>query len=134
MRKEFSSKADVVEDKDVGVFVHRMLEKLPNLIYARLCCSASSKVSMVPLLKLKHLELSLSACGSLDRMPLGMLFPSLQTALFSCCGSMSILDAEECRHLRRLLLTGVWAYRIVKPSQCRLSVNIQSLILEGLEA
>ena len=116
-----------------GRFVLAMLERLPNLIYASLSYCELPKTPLLPLLQLKHLELGLQSLDSFDGMPMGALLPLLETASIKSFHRYpgirlaSELNLLGCRHLRRLVLKEVFVCRILKPTQCRLRLDMLQL-------
>ena len=102
------SGGDWVCNDEIGRFWRSMLQRLPNLVYASLSLSTLSKAPMVPLLQLKHLELSLQTLDGLACMPFGACLPSLETASIKASfqpwpdriGFISELNVLGCTHLR----------------------------------
>ena len=127
-----------VSEDNYLLFVRRMLERLPNLIYARLQYATRAKVAMVPLLHLKHLELSLSPFNLLDFTHIGAQLPMLETALFRgnglISGSIPVLNVSACRHLRRLVLLHILVWHIMRPPHCSVKYDMRILQPSKLEA
>ena len=115
------------DDDGLRQFVRKILQRLPNLIAAKLDLAGHSCVfTLMPLLCLRHLDLTLWNYEGLDHVPLGALLPALQTARISSeiwATHIQELDVSGCRHLTRLVLMSVVASRVSKPPQCRLRVD-----------
>ena len=125
------SGGDWVCNDEIGRFWRSMLQRLPNLVYASLSLSTLSKAPMVPLLQLKHLELSLQTLDGLACMPFGACLPSLETASIKASfqpwpdriGFISELNVLGCTHLRQLVVSEVLVCSVLKPAQCRLRLD-----------
>ena len=119
-------------------FVRLLLQRLPNLISARLSLYyPTGEVSYVqPLLHLKHLELGLDNPASLDAVPFAAVFPALETAHISALhpGTISELDVSGCCHLGRLVLEGVMVHCLSKPTQCKIRLKLLGWRGDGVDA
>ena len=124
------------DDNDIGQFARKLLDRLPNLVYATLLYSGSSKLmSFAPLPYLKHLDLRMQSVDALNGMPVAALFPVLVTAGFSVSrsGSLMYFDVMGCRQLRRLVLKDILVCHLLKLPQCKVRVNFVRLRPADLE-
>ena len=115
------------DEGDICNFTYMMLQRLPNLIAAKLWFESYYSLDpYVPLIHLKHLDLALGDLEPLDGMPFGELFPSLETACLRCFGpdSISELDVSGCQHLTRLVLSEIVVYELSMLPQCMLRVEM----------
>ncbi len=104
-----------------------LLQRLPNLVAARLWYhSCDSEASLVPLAKVKHLDLCMQNCELLEEMAFGPLLPALETAHVSCAleeGPLRALDFSGCQHMVRLVV-GITVRCLLKPPQCKLRASM----------
>ncbi len=110
----------------VSSFVRSLLQRVPNLLAARLWCYPSPYVSYRPMSQLKHLDLGSISPDSLSGMQLATLFPELQTLNISTesLGTIPELDVSGCQHLKWLVLYNVMVCRVLKPAQCRFRAHM----------
>ena len=116
------------KDDSIRQFASLLLQRLPNLIAARLrYCSVISEATLVPLPQLKHLDLCMYNLDILGRIPFGRVVPALETLCMTYPednGLVSELDFSGCQHLVQLRLTGLNVCRLSMPPHCRLRVGL----------
>ena len=102
-----------------------LLQRLPNLVAARIDYPIKRGVFPVPLLKLKHLCLWVPTPDSLEGMSFSAHLPKLETASISVDNTwspVSRIDFSGCQHLVRLVMSNIPVRCLSKPSQCSLRV------------
>ena len=111
-------------------FARFLLQRVPNLVAARLWYCIPFSTSFVPLLRLQHLDLGRICLDTLGCMPFAAFFPALETANINAeqsdedSNTIPELDVSGCRHLRRLVLTSVTVCRLSKLPQCCVRVDM----------
>ena len=105
------------DDGNIKQYASWLLGRLPNLITAKIHYPISFEATFMPLLKLRHLDLSMHDLDTLEVMPFSTLVPELESACISCrggLGPMSGLDFSGCQHLARLVVYGLAVGLLVK--------------------
>ena len=108
-------------------FASSLLQRLPNLVAARISYPMESRATLVPLLKLKHLDFDMSNLDILEGMSFSALVPKLESAAISYSleeGVVSSLDFSGCQHLVRLAMANLAVRCLSLPPQCRLNVSM----------